>query len=86
VASPDGRGDRLDRLKRRFDLAGATELLESAGLSVEQAHGVRIVADLVPGAVAEQEREALQAFELAVAARPPYRDIATQLHLLGRKR
>jgi 2-polyprenyl-3-methyl-5-hydroxy-6-metoxy-1,4-benzoquinol methylase len=86
VASPDGRGDRRDRLRRRFDVAGATELLESAGLTVEQTHGVRIVADLVPGAVAEHEHEALQAFELAVAALPPYRDIATQLHLLGRKR
>src|SRR6185437_13428212 len=86
VASPDGRGDLRDRLKRRFDLDGATALLESGGLTVEQVHGVRIVADLVPGAVAEQEHEALQAFELAVAARPPYRDIATQLHLLGRKR
>jgi SAM-dependent methyltransferase len=85
VASPDGRGDLRDRLKRRFDLDGATELLESGGLTVEQAHGVRIVADLVPGAVAEQEHEALQAFELAVAARPPYRDIATQLHLLARR-
>ena len=86
VASPDGRGDRRDRLRRRFDLAGAIALLESVGLGVEQAHGVRIVADLVPGAVAEREHEALQAFELAVAAVPPYRDIATQLHLLGRKR
>jgi len=86
VASPDGRGDLRDRLRRRFDLTTATALLESAGLDVEQAHGVRIVADLVPGAVAERENEALQAFELAVAALPPYRDIATQLHLLGRKR
>ena len=86
VASPDGRGDLRDRLRRRFDVAGATELLESSGLHVEQVHGVRIVADLVPGAVAESEHEALQAFELALAAIPPYRDIATQLHLLGRKR
>ena len=69
--------DRIARIARAF---------ESAGLDVEQTHGVRIVADLVPGAVAERENEALQAFELAVAALPPYRDIATQLHLLGRKR
>jgi 2-polyprenyl-3-methyl-5-hydroxy-6-metoxy-1,4-benzoquinol methylase len=86
VASPDGRGDLRDRLRRRFDAGGATALLSSAGLEVEAIHGVRIVADLVPGAVAESEHEALQAFELAVASVPPYRDIATQLHLLARKR
>jgi S-adenosylmethionine-dependent methyltransferase len=85
VAGPDGRGDQRDRLRRRFDADSATDLLRSGGFAVEQIHGVRIVADLVPGAVAESEHEALQAFELALAARSPYRDIATQLHLLARK-
>ena len=42
-------------------------------------------ADLVPGSVAESEPEALQAFELALAGTSPYRDIATQLHLLARR-
>jgi 2-polyprenyl-3-methyl-5-hydroxy-6-metoxy-1,4-benzoquinol methylase len=86
VASPDGRGDLRDRLRRRFDADGAAALLSGAGLTVEEIHGVRIVADLVPGTVAESEHEALQAFELALATVPPYRDIATQLHLLARKR
>jgi S-adenosylmethionine-dependent methyltransferase len=85
VASPDGRGDFRDRLRRRYDAESATELLSAAGLLVEQIHGVRVVTDLVPGAVAESEPEALQAFELAIAGRSPYRDIATQLHLLARK-
>jgi S-adenosylmethionine-dependent methyltransferase len=85
VASPDGRGDLRDRLRRRFDADSATKLLESSGLTVEQVHGVRIVADLVPGTVADGENEALAAFELALATQAPYRDIATQLHLLGRK-
>jgi S-adenosylmethionine-dependent methyltransferase len=85
VASPDGRGDAKDRLRRRFDAGGATALLRDAGLAVEQIHGVRIVSDLVPGAVAESEAEALLAFEVAIASLPPYRDIATQLHLLARK-
>jgi hypothetical protein len=35
--------------------------------------------------VLEREHEALLAFELAAAARSPYRDIATQLHLLARR-
>jgi 2-polyprenyl-3-methyl-5-hydroxy-6-metoxy-1,4-benzoquinol methylase len=86
VASPDGRGDLRDRLRRRYDAGSATELLRSAGLEVQEIHGVRVVADLVPGTVAESEHEALQAFELAIAGRPPYRDIASQLHLLARKR
>jgi S-adenosylmethionine-dependent methyltransferase len=48
-------------------------------------HGVRVVADLVPGGVAEREHEGLIAFEVAVAGRTPFRDIATQLHLLARR-
>ena len=82
VASPSG-GD--DRLRRRYDAAGASSLLEDSGLRVEQIHGVRVLTDLVSGTVAESESEALQAFELALAAQSPYRDIASQLHLLARK-
>jgi 2-polyprenyl-3-methyl-5-hydroxy-6-metoxy-1,4-benzoquinol methylase len=85
VASPDGRGDTRDRLRRRYDVDTATALLSGCGLAVEQIHGVRIIADLVPGSVAESEPEALQAFELALAGSSPYRDIATQLHLLARR-
>ncbi|GAA0735093.1 class I SAM-dependent methyltransferase [Dactylosporangium roseum] len=85
VASPDGRGDSRDRLRRRYSAESATALLSECGLAVEQIHGVRVVADLVPGTVAESEPEALQAFELALAGTSPYRDIATQLHLLARK-
>ncbi len=72
--------------RRRFDLASAEALLWAAGLVVEQTHGVRVAADLVPGAVADADPEGLLAFELATAARPPYRDVATQLHLFGRRR
>src|SRR5262249_4667445 len=85
IADPDGRADARDRLCRRYGAASAPELLSAAGLAVEQIQGVRVVADLVPGTVAESEPDALQAFELAVAAVPPYRDVATQLHLLARK-
>ncbi|GAA1835688.1 methyltransferase [Luedemannella flava] len=80
-AAGAGRG----AVRRRFDVASATELLTAAGLTVAGIHGVRVVADLVPGAVLEREHEALLAFELAAAGRQPYRDIATQLHLLARR-
>lgn len=70
--------------RKRFDASSATRLLSAAGLTVEQVHGVRVIADLVPGAAADADPEALLGFELAAAAQPPYRDIATQLHLLAR--
>jgi S-adenosylmethionine-dependent methyltransferase len=70
--------------RKRFDASSATRLLSAAGLAVEQVHGVRVIADLVPGAAADADPEALLEFELAAAARPPYRDIATQLHFLAR--
>jgi hypothetical protein len=85
LADPDGRAGDRDTLRRRYDVESATALLTKAGLVVDEVHGVRVVADLVPGIVAEREQEQLVAFELAAAARSPYRDIATQLHLLARR-
>jgi S-adenosylmethionine-dependent methyltransferase len=85
LGDPDGRAGGADKLRRRFDADGAAALLRAAGLTVEAIHGVRVLADLLPGAVADADPEALLAFELAAADRPPYRDIATQLHLYARK-
>jgi len=84
-ADPDGRSGPRDNLRRRFDAESATAVLAKAGLAVEQIHGVRVVADLVPGTVIERDQDALAAFELATAATSPYRDIASQLHLLARR-
>ncbi|GHJ44974.1 methyltransferase [Catellatospora sp. TT07R-123] len=86
LADPDARLTARDTLRRRFDLDGAQRLLAGAGLGVESVHGVRVVADAVPGVVADADPEALTAFELAVSALPPYRDVATQVHLLARRR
>jgi 2-polyprenyl-3-methyl-5-hydroxy-6-metoxy-1,4-benzoquinol methylase len=80
TAALDGVASGRDTVRRRYDVESATALLTKAGLLVEEVHGVRVVADLVPG-----EHEGLVAFELAVAARAPYRDIAAQLHLLARR-
>jgi S-adenosylmethionine-dependent methyltransferase len=85
LGDPDGRAGAGDKLRRRYDSAGATALLTAAGLHPERIHGVRVLADLVPGAVADGDPAALQALELALADAPPYRDIATQLHLYCRK-
>ncbi len=85
LADPDGRAGRGDKLRRRFDADGAAALLRAAGLTVAAIHGVRVLADLLPGTVADVDPEALLAFELAAADLPPYRDIATQLHLYARR-
>jgi SAM-dependent methyltransferase len=88
LTDPDGRTGPQDTMLRRFDAGTADALLAKAGLRVEQVHGVRVVADLVPGALLDTEPgalDALLALELAAADQPPYRDIATQLHLLARR-
>lgn len=85
LADPDGRAGTRDTLRRRYDVESATALLTKAGLVVDEVHGVRVVADLVPGGLAEREHDELVAFELAASGRAPYRDIATQLHLLARR-
>jgi S-adenosylmethionine-dependent methyltransferase len=84
LADPAGSAGPTDRLRRRFDVGTAGALLGHAGLIVEQVHGVRVVVDLVPGVVLDSEHDALREFELAAASLPPYRDVATQLHLLAR--
>jgi SAM-dependent methyltransferase len=88
LADPDGRWGPGDTLRRRFDIAGAEVLLARAGLVTEQVHGVRVISDLVSGALLDGEPGALDGLldlELAVAELPPYRDIATQLHFLARR-
>lgn len=84
-----GRWGAADAVLRRYDLTEATEMLITAGLEVEAVHGVRVVADLVPGALLDAEPGAIDALlelEVAASARSPFREIATQLHLLGRRR
>jgi S-adenosylmethionine-dependent methyltransferase len=71
---------------RRYDLDGIRRQVTGAGLTVERVHGVRVVSDLVPGGLVDAEGvDELVAWELAVASRSPYRDIATQLHVLARR-
>ncbi len=85
LVDPDGCAGPRDTLRRRYDADGAAALLSAAGLAVEQIHGVRVIADLVPAAAAEADPESLLALEMAAAGRAPYRDIASQLHLFARR-
>lgn len=82
---PDGRADARDPLRRRFDVATLAALVTGAGLAVEEIHGVRVLADLVPAPVAEADPATLLRLETRLAAQPPYRDIAAQLHLFARR-
>lgn len=85
LADPAGRWGEADGAIRRYDGEQLLAMVAAAGLSVEQLHGVRVVADLVPGAMADADGQSLVAVELALAGVSPYRDIATQLHVLARK-
>jgi S-adenosylmethionine-dependent methyltransferase len=88
LTDPAGRWGDADGVLRRFDTDGLVALVVAAGLRVEAVHGVRVVTDLVPGAVLDGEPgvgEALRELEAAVASRTPYRDLAAQLHVLARR-
>ncbi|MEV4350713.1 methyltransferase domain-containing protein [Actinoplanes sp. NPDC049596] len=85
AADPDGRAGTRDTLRRRFDAEGAESLLRSAGLEPELTHGVRVLADLLPAAVVEEDPQGLLALELELSAQPPFRDIASQLHVFARR-
>ncbi|WBC07135.1 methyltransferase domain-containing protein [Micromonospora sp. CA-248089] len=85
AADPRGTTGGRDTLRRRYDATDATALLTAAGLVVEEIHGVRVLADLLPAAVADGQQAALVELERALAARSPYRDLAAQLHLFARR-
>jgi len=85
AGDPDGRAGARDTLRRRYDAQSAAELLVAAGLRVEETHGVRVLTDLLPAAVVEEDPKAVLELELALSARPPFRDIAAQLHLFARR-
>jgi len=72
----------------RFDTEGVVRLVTDAGADVLAVHGVRVFADLVPGPLVDADPFAarrLLDLELAASARPPFRDLATQLHVVARR-
>ena len=66
---------------RRFTEDALVELIASAGLEVGSRHGVRLFADLVPSAAADDPD--LIELEVATASRPEFRALATQVHVLA---
>ncbi|WP_218566293.1 methyltransferase domain-containing protein [Vallicoccus soli] len=83
---PDGRWGSGDPVPRRFTPGELSGLVEAAGLRVERVHGVRVLTDLVPGALVDAEpgaADALLALEAAASSHPALAAIATQLHVLA---
>jgi SAM-dependent methyltransferase len=83
---PDGRWGDGDPVPRRFTEPEIARLLADAGLRVSAVHGVRTVADLVPGGLLDLDPTAaddLVDLERATAERPEFRALATQLHVLA---
>jgi hypothetical protein len=63
-------------------------LLAASGLDVETTHAIRVFSDHVPASVLDSDPDAMEALlelERAVAARPEYLAIASQLHVLARR-
>ena len=80
------RGARSGRPTRRFTAAEISALVEQAGFAVSAVHAVRVFTDLVPGSLLDQEAGAAAALvdlERAVAVRPEFLPLATQVHLLA---
>jgi 2-polyprenyl-3-methyl-5-hydroxy-6-metoxy-1,4-benzoquinol methylase len=86
LEDPDGRAGPTDRLLRRFTADELVDLAAGAGLEVQGLSGVRVFTDLVASGALDVDadaRHALERLELAAAADPAYRALATQLHLLA---
>ncbi len=74
---------------RRFSRADLEALVSAAGLDPVRLHGVRVFADHVSGGLVDAEpglAAQLLELEAAVCDHDDYMPMATQLHLLGRKR
>lgn len=83
----DGFDAADGRTGHRFTVHEIENLLDAAGFSVTGIHGIRVFADLVPAALVDIEPGAVAALidlERAVAGRPEYFPLATQLHVLAR--
>ncbi len=74
---------------RRFTADEISALLDRAGFDIRAMHAVRVFVDLVPSSLVDLEpgaASALVELEQAVADRPEYLALATQLHVLAAPR
>jgi SAM-dependent methyltransferase len=74
---------------RRFSAEEVTAVLDRAGFDTRSMHPVRVFVDLVPSSLVDLEpgaATALVELEEAVAERPEYLPLATQIHALAASR
>jgi S-adenosylmethionine-dependent methyltransferase len=82
---PEGRDGDAEEMPRRFDTEGLLQLLAGEPVVVRAQHGVRLVTDLLPGALVDGDPEAVEALlalERAASTRPELAVLASQLHLV----
>jgi SAM-dependent methyltransferase len=73
---------------RRYTADEVLALLADAGFTAEATHAVRVFVDLVPGSLLDLEPGATAALvdlERAVADRPEYLPLATQVHVIAKR-
>jgi S-adenosylmethionine-dependent methyltransferase len=79
----------LETAPHRFTAEEVVDLLSGAGLEQVGLHAVRVFSDLVPSSLVDLEpgaAAALAELERAVADRPEYLTLATQIHALAVRR
>ncbi len=92
LSGPEGSSGTADPFPRRFDLPVVLELLAGQDLDVRAVHGVRLFADLLPGALVDGDPTAVAALlELERAAGdhsrfPELAAVAAQLHVVATAR
>jgi S-adenosylmethionine-dependent methyltransferase len=88
TGSPRRPAESPGRSGRRYTRDELTGLVQQTGFVPDAVHGVRVFTDLVPGSLLDLEpgaTAALVELEQAVATRPEYLPLATQLHLLAHR-
>lgn len=86
LTDPAGRWGEDDPVPHRFTPGQLTDLVTQAGLVPGRVHGVRVFADLVPGALVDTEPEALRELtrlEAEAARSPAFQAVAGELHVLA---
>jgi nucleoside-diphosphate-sugar epimerase len=85
LEDPDGRTGPDDSMPRRFDRLGLLALFEASPVRLRAAHGVRLVTDLLPGALVDGDPDAVQALlelERAACEHPDLAAVSAQLHVV----
>ncbi|MDS1269413.1 methyltransferase domain-containing protein [Lipingzhangella sp. LS1_29] len=88
LSSPDGRWGATDPMPRRFTREQLHGLVAESGLTVLATHGIRVVADLLPGRSFDGEPQTVRelvALEQQAGRQPELSAIATHLHILARR-